>query len=515
MSRAQDRVFGIAEVCREICWHIHAAGRHDITMVARCSRLLMEPALDVLWNEMLDVEPLLKLIPALEKIEAWDVGDAEYEYDYKFLYPPQTNDWSRFDFYGRRVRTLQYVHEGEIDCTVFHCLGRYRLTPMLPALRTLYWYHYLPELEFGPEFIAEVSPFITPLLRHISIGTSPGGPTDQEPPSDREAMVSFFHMLPYRTPLVEKIEIYGNMHDISFAFISRFQQLRVVNLSGLQLRKPYHERETLTALSTLPLLESVIALDVFGDKLVGISLRPGFPSLTHLSLDRAKPLGALILLKMISSRALKTLSISRMDRGSSEDVISCVAYLSNFSSTLEDICFHSQYEHSSLDVGMPIVEACLQLPRLRTFQLCPMRRQEWPTITQKQAEEMTEAWPRMRDLSLPCHITLHPLKALALRLHSLRSLSFGTLFVGGNVASAWMETPILSHGLLKVSIDRYSPNDKHLLVASILDRLFPRLQVGSCAGDQVIEAISILQAARADQEWRVQPTPRSNAGNGT
>ncbi|KDQ49774.1 hypothetical protein JAAARDRAFT_42593 [Jaapia argillacea MUCL 33604] len=502
MTRAQDSVFGIAEVCREVCRHIHTSGkRGDLARIARCSRLLMEPALDVLWEEILDMEHLLKLIPALEMTT--ETQDDRETTVYRFLYPPQSNDWSRFDFYGRRVRTLRYLHYRDIDCSVFRRLGRYRLTPMLPALRTLHWHHEHPGLMFGPEFISEVSPFISSSLRHISIGTFWEHPIDYQPPSDHEALESFLHMLPYRAPSVEAFEIYGHMQVTSFAFISRFQRLRVVNLNGIVMMKPFPERDTLTAFSTLPLLESIIGLDVLGDKLVGISLQPGFPSLTHLSLDHVKPLGVLILLKMISSRALTSLSISHMNRGSSEEVLSCVAYLSKFSSTLEEVRFATQFEHSALDVGIPIVEACYQLPKLQVLRISSTRTQEWQMITPTQAERMTQAWPSMRDLSLSCHLSFHSLKMFALQWHSLRSLSFGTLFADGSLREARSGTPILSHRLASLSIQHYSPNDDHFLIASMLDRLFPRFQVGYLAVGEVMQAIKVLQEARADQEKRV------------
>ncbi|KDQ51739.1 hypothetical protein JAAARDRAFT_198819 [Jaapia argillacea MUCL 33604] len=128
----------IVEICREICIHVEDPLSRKNTQLsllclAQCSRAFSQPALDLLWEELPDMEPLLKLISGLV-VESRVVDGRDVRF-YTIARALRGQDWTRYDEYSRRVRTLDHEHEAEVDCDIYLQLTRHRQTPLLPALR--------------------------------------------------------------------------------------------------------------------------------------------------------------------------------------------------------------------------------------------------------------------------------------------------------------------------------------------------------------------------------------------
>ncbi|KDQ50986.1 hypothetical protein JAAARDRAFT_707217 [Jaapia argillacea MUCL 33604] len=141
--RAQERVFAIPELAKEICWHLHAvqhaSGQGDLVNVARSCRRLMDPALDFLWSQLEDVRPLLDLIPAVVSFISGESGyDEKIHGPHILMEPLDKAQFVRFDFYAKRVQALRYHHEpgsDRVPCTIFPQLRECRTTPLLPNLK--------------------------------------------------------------------------------------------------------------------------------------------------------------------------------------------------------------------------------------------------------------------------------------------------------------------------------------------------------------------------------------------
>ncbi|KDQ58328.1 hypothetical protein JAAARDRAFT_664593 [Jaapia argillacea MUCL 33604] len=67
----QHHALQISEIVRLICEHLVPSinyghpWRSDLASMASCCKTFAEPAIDSLWKDMLDIEPLLALIPAI------------------------------------------------------------------------------------------------------------------------------------------------------------------------------------------------------------------------------------------------------------------------------------------------------------------------------------------------------------------------------------------------------------------------------------------------------------------
>jgi hypothetical protein len=62
----------VSEIIRIICDELYLAGLEgSLARLARTCRVIQDPALDVLWNELCDLTPLLKCMPT----DAWDITD--------------------------------------------------------------------------------------------------------------------------------------------------------------------------------------------------------------------------------------------------------------------------------------------------------------------------------------------------------------------------------------------------------------------------------------------------------
>ncbi|KDQ51737.1 hypothetical protein JAAARDRAFT_40760 [Jaapia argillacea MUCL 33604] len=112
----------IVEICREIC--IHLKDPHDqkksqssLLSLAQCSRAFSQPALDLLWETLYDMEPLLKLLSGLV-VESRLVDDRGVKF-YTIARTLRDRDWTRYDNYSRRVRVLDYTHTGKVDSDIY------------------------------------------------------------------------------------------------------------------------------------------------------------------------------------------------------------------------------------------------------------------------------------------------------------------------------------------------------------------------------------------------------------
>ncbi|KDQ53429.1 hypothetical protein JAAARDRAFT_210071 [Jaapia argillacea MUCL 33604] len=503
------RLFAIAELFREICWYLHDSPKHSGSLVclARSCRSFLEPALDVLWYKMLDTEPLLKLVPALE------VSKKETDYHelvsyYNILYPPEEQDWSRFDYYARRIRILYFVHDGEIDCAIYSRLSQYTTSHnLIPSLRSLTWCHDCPHTSLA-SLTSEVSPFLSPSLQKLYIRNYYDAEDilwidpDPVPSEEKETLLFFFHMLPRRCPSVQSLMLCdGDLRDVSFSFLSKFQNLKEVELTG-------HSTEvddlsiTLGVLSVLPNLEKIHDIEISTGPGV-VSCTPGFPSLSHISTRSGDPTNILSIIQCISSPSLQSFSFQQLAKGSNRDFLSCTSLLvSKFSTTLRRVIIHTTHGYPVEEVGLPIFETLSRgLPNLRTFGLTLtvefLNQPGWPTMTDDQVERMTLAWPNMEDLTIQHSISLQSLKIITRAWPNLTSLTFSIL----DIPTLDLQLLCTPHTLRNLSVSKFRRSDPAAPtgdIATFIHSMFPKLEVGFLARFrcEVMRGVVALQNGR-------------------
>ncbi|KDQ50983.1 hypothetical protein JAAARDRAFT_62868 [Jaapia argillacea MUCL 33604] len=472
MSR---QVFLIEELCREICCFIDPIEDPAcLVRLARCSRSLLNPALDVLWKEMYSMGPLMELIPVVNS----KMGPySNTTITYYLSQPPQAEDWVRFDFYAHRIRTLYYEHgyRTDGDCKIYGRLAQCRPHPMFPNLRSLVWHHDAAAV-FDTSFIEEVSYFLLPSLRELSMGTQvwdyPAKP-DRYPAG--EAAEAFMLTLTRQCPLLESLELQGQIQDMSFSSIRVFRNLQSLNLSAFSMDRPYADIDFLSALSDLPCLHSISGLDA---EVAGSSVQIGFPALRSLAFGSVNPTGLIIILRAITSTSFKSLSIDSFLDSSQEDISTPLAILSSFAQ-LEEIyiCFlpwRPKYV-------VPPIEWFFCLGHLRKVILRTHDvRKGWPTMDFVLSERIALAWPQLEELSLQCPFRITSLKPLALLCPNLTTLACNALITQDDeddLTNLTQDAPVLSHPLHNLNLDYYLVPEDYRLIAAVLGRLFPHLVI--------------------------------------
>ncbi|KDQ57780.1 hypothetical protein JAAARDRAFT_194054 [Jaapia argillacea MUCL 33604] len=481
---AQERVLAVSELFHMICGHLRptAEGKQALARLACCCRRFMDPALDVLWSELVHTRPLLDLIPSLTVT----TGKTDFDDDvdtYTLLHPLGEEDWYRFDFYGSRVRNLLYDNHADVDCKIYSQLAEYRLTPMLPNLRYLHWHHGPVDGILDTRFVAEVTPFLTNSLKIISVGTFYHEFLGWAlPVDDTHPLEVFLHMLPRRCPATQEFVLFGTMPDIKLACLGKFKHLRLLDLAALCPEGRFVDDNMLNALADLMFLEHLYGLQVFGGQVTRPSSTPGFPSLLHLSLSRADASGSLILLNRISSKSLRSFEIDNLAASTPETILACMSRLGQFSETIEEIDIRSTAPHSVTKVGLPCIESLLMFHRLEILTVDLGEHTKWPIFTPEYADRIACAWSRLKSLSMSqCHFPIQSFPAFASRCSLLASLCIHTLFITDPLGTMDITLSLTPHRRLRnVNISSYSSIEEvgdYITAAGVLDRLFPRMNL--------------------------------------
>ncbi|OCH91613.1 hypothetical protein OBBRIDRAFT_792087 [Obba rivulosa] len=90
---------------------------HDLAVLARVSRTFSESALDALWRELRNPPLLFSLVPDKHNITA--------------------NEWSLFQFYARRIRSLIARRTIWMDPLFSRSLLATKSKPLLPSLQRI------------------------------------------------------------------------------------------------------------------------------------------------------------------------------------------------------------------------------------------------------------------------------------------------------------------------------------------------------------------------------------------
>ncbi|KAH9888496.1 hypothetical protein C8Q73DRAFT_186864 [Cubamyces lactineus] len=156
----------------------------SIARLARTCKMFLEPCLDTLWRRQLTLGPLVHTLPSDSiDVVVWKHPSLENhprQYIVTIIRPLLATDWTRFDYYAKRIKALGYLNneyadheailwndpsivlrEREVSPAIVAKLALYRrgrwLLPNLTHLRwNIYDYHYTDYLPLllGPRVIS-------------------------------------------------------------------------------------------------------------------------------------------------------------------------------------------------------------------------------------------------------------------------------------------------------------------------------------------------------------------------
>ncbi|KDQ56192.1 hypothetical protein JAAARDRAFT_208366 [Jaapia argillacea MUCL 33604] len=469
------RVLEIDEIYRKICEDLRSSQeygwRQDLVRLARSSRMLSGEAMNVLWDQLDDPKPLLNLFPAgLLAQKATQRRDVELiNYTAVTYIPsriPEKDDWLRFDFYARRVRSL-CVSATSTDGRIFHLLSQYKTGPLLPSLRTLRWWDGSPRSYLS--FIDDFSSLITPSLLNLFIGFSS---LSLRHPDELDLLITFLDKLPRLCPRVT-IFAFEKLPS-SLSFLSGFQDLQTLELDS--------ERQITTlelrVMALLPRLKALTGLKIAGTDLNVTSLELGFPSLTRLGIAGEAYLSIGGGGKLITSK----------------EYLACVDAISCKGESLVELSLCCGFGSVVPDEppGLDITQGFDGIPR--------------KALTSEDAKIMGLAWPKLKTLHLhsPVAFSLESLAVFADHNPTLEALTTNLLV--DNISHGVIDNlPILSHKLAILSSYSAYQDVDDLLLARAIDQLFPMLNLDECSliSAKLLSTLSLLQRVRKGHEKRL------------
>ncbi|KDQ49202.1 hypothetical protein JAAARDRAFT_716154 [Jaapia argillacea MUCL 33604] len=292
-ASAASHVFCIVEICGSICEEVQA---HDISsnerwqknflQFALCTRSICETALDILWEEVDDPEPLQKLAP-----------------------PPDTEpeSWSRFEMYARRVRHLR-LHDGNIGTSLK--LARRYSTPLFPYLQSLS-FHNRRYIHLSGQLVDnEVVPFLSPTLVRLTIQCFLWRHPFRLLRDER--LQAFLSTLPSKCSLLKHLVLAGSLpRFIGFDALNHIAQLRTLDVQDVTEYNIF-DQPTISALSSLRSITNLFVPQVYFDPCAGVEN----------------------LLNSICSPSLRSVALMSIDWTDMPHVLPCLEALSYFRSSL-------------------------------------------------------------------------------------------------------------------------------------------------------------------------------------
>ncbi|KIO31760.1 hypothetical protein M407DRAFT_19269 [Tulasnella calospora MUT 4182] len=161
--REAHRVLSIIEVLIQI---LRSLRKPDLAAAALVCRTWSDVALDLLWEELESVHPIMALLgPISQQVGGWD-------WDHGF----PSGDWARFASYVKRVRSLSYgsasERDGNSDQISYHAPAKWHSYVssnderyLLPQIRKIDWNC------FNYSQLEMIFPFVSPKIKDIRIRT--------------------------------------------------------------------------------------------------------------------------------------------------------------------------------------------------------------------------------------------------------------------------------------------------------------------------------------------------------
>ncbi|KDQ50480.1 hypothetical protein JAAARDRAFT_63100 [Jaapia argillacea MUCL 33604] len=483
--------------------------RHIIANIASSCRALSDPAIDVLWHTMDDLQPLLALIPGVQIDRD---PDEPFTY-FDIIEPIQPSAWQRFDTYAKRVRVLEYKRPGNVFFNLFADLGRYRPGPLLPNLRQLSWDDEA-SCPIGSELGHILLSFPTSSLREVTIAARYIREDEHDLHAVQEtdlAQAEFLPRLASGAPMLRCLALSGYMPNLLLGALPQFSSLTDLTLSDLG--------GVLIDLSTFRALSCLSALSAFSVNLKGVPIEgfsgwTGFPCLQFFTVDDASIPIATAAISTISSVQINEIWVNDTPPASIEELRRFFATLRNFRHTLSTVSVTVDAltsPNGCIYTLTAIIESLLEAHRMVLLQIISGLANA-VLVTDECMDKMAVAWPRIKILtlyrrsSLPGP-TVRGLAILAQKCPSLSNLRLDTIDFRNPIDVG--AVPLLEGRLESLSFRPWTAHgDNNVMecfkIAQIIDRLYPNVGRFPPAPNLIVQFIFGLRAARCDERRRMR-----------
>ncbi|KAJ7779701.1 hypothetical protein B0H16DRAFT_1710957 [Mycena metata] len=477
---SMHRALGILEIVEMVCAEVGAdlfvrhfvdesAARRDLAVLARSSKLFLDPALNALWRKQYTVVNFLRYMPS----DVWDVDESDDAVQMNLRRPIMPADWMRPQFYLHRVRTsmiMSPIRSSDIALleTIALCLAGECIFPKLEVL-LCEWYS------------DNISPF-----QHIPLLLIPRVQV-LALPVDTLSHMSLLPTIALKCPSLKKVDIFGPVPDSSAIRIlvkslGRLESLKILSV----------DRRNLALLAGLPNLRSLLLRNPTGPY-AGVSHEStnetgGFPALEKLQFVTANLDTCSDILALASDSRLVSFATQWFQVETTKDIAgrfyTTLAEHSSRSSLRDITVFQPR---SSPDVATANqIEAYavgkVELRPLFRFTDLVSLSLAHPVgfdLDDSTILAMACAWPRLQTLSLQSTLTRHmPSRVTLLGLHALAkhcpNLSELHMTLDATVVPEIPHDRVVQTTLELLHVGA-SPVAEPLLVAAFISGIFPKL----------------------------------------
>ncbi|KAG6810535.1 hypothetical protein H0H92_011421 [Tricholoma furcatifolium] len=276
MPRPIHSVIHLDELVRRICDYlteltnddVEIPLQRDLAALARVSKAFRDVCLDFLWRSLPSPAPLVKLLPAIQELDG------------ELVICGAISDWSTFDTYAKRVRSIT-IDPSLVVSKTFNELQHNRSTPLLPALKHIIILKTANSWLGGP-----VLPLVQPTLESLQI----------DDVYKDNILIPFLWSVHQKAPSIKQLSLAS---IAKFPVALQFQQLK-----SLCITQP----ATLVQIWTLAGLNiESLSIILEGAKPPQKSLAPGFKELTSLTLSGRHSLITEFLFHILSRTYIRTI----------------------------------------------------------------------------------------------------------------------------------------------------------------------------------------------------------------
>ncbi|RPD58097.1 hypothetical protein L226DRAFT_512047 [Lentinus tigrinus ALCF2SS1-7] len=418
-------------------YHQTAFSNAILGALARTCRLFLEPTLDALWRNQLTLGPLIRTLPedAIEEVvqtTLYKDSMCDTTYHLKLKRPLGASDWTRFDYYAGRIRSLghylvEFADQDQSTWSLFsegYCrrpvtrelltsLSVYRrISTMLPRLRRLRWtVHDVSYTDYLPMFLG---PNLTTLS--IAVFQNNFGAKERASEEQYDRLVHVIANLDILCPSLTTFEMWTlqKPHIIDAALYFAFN---CKNLEGFCVhleREPPYSEDLLFHLATLESLRS--AYLAFNEDTAAMDmsflspLHYPFPSLDSLYMTTPTLSSCTELIRAMHTCRLRIVSFEFFEHSDTLE-------LYNLLLTLHDRCSHNTLQSLFIeDNCSPVGEFWLSphthyltIDILHPLLMFPHMRALWiamPLVGRLNDDDLAHianTWPLLIDLQLLNH----------------------------------------------------------------------------------------------------------------
>ncbi|KAJ7845769.1 hypothetical protein B0H13DRAFT_2094861 [Mycena leptocephala] len=413
-------------------------------------------ALDVLWQNLDNLTPLLKLLPSFKELNGAHILSGAIS----------SSDWVRFDCYAHRVRRVTYRTDSpsiEIHPSVYTALSILHPS-ILPNLDSVV---FPSSGRLSPHSFPDAILLAGLAVRHVEL-TSGAHPS---------FVPLFLVTLAGRSPQLTSLKLSGQSFAVLEHTLSAFVELEILALTNMA------DQMSSNVLGSISLLKHLHSFSIHLSPLTLIPV-PFLFSVSNLGTPRFATLKSLHIRCGIANSSSISILSSYIPHGALQLLTIAVEPSSRFlTPTLPDQLFYnvadrwaSSLQHLELgDFGMLSrhhYEDLLKLEKLRIFRarntLMPINAADIPVIT--------AAWPHIHSLSIPLAtgLTIDSLRHFAQKCPNLTELEVTILTLD---LPLFTTTPVCRHPLRVLNVgDSPCPAATWPVLARHLDRLFPQLR---------------------------------------